>query len=185
MNATIQDTVLFRLNKRISELGHLDLTLALLSEIPLATLKRKLAGEGEFSVSELESLCRVVQLPMWQLFSTIAVREQKPCENEACIAETHEFENGEPLDPCEHHRFRYDGGDGEYFAEVQKHPGNPWVVYGELGFTASGRAGLPVIDAYRRDYLEACVIADRLNGSELHRRTEPGEPDQQGIGGGL
>lgn len=163
MNATIQDTVLFRLNKRISELGHLNLTLSLLSEIPLGTLERKLAGEGEFSVSELDSLCRVMQLPMWQLFSTIAVSERRRCEDDACTAETHEFENGEPLDPCEHHRFRYDGDDGEYFAEVQKHPGEPWSAYGELVFMATGRRGLEVIDAYRRDYQEALTIVDRLN----------------------
>ena len=179
MGNVTQSIVLENLNSRIEQMQLPLRTLALLTGISHASLVHKLAGDGDFTVGELQALAEPLQVSTGSLFRQKLVQEKRSCPLEACIAEMHDFENGEQQDPCSHHRFTHDSDKGEYFCEVQKFRNEPWTVHGELTF----HVGLDVIDEYRRDYQQALEITDQLNGVTLHRGTEPGVPSVEELAG--
>ncbi|WP_017793457.1 hypothetical protein [Leucobacter salsicius] len=170
---------LLNINARIERLGNSPATIAVAAGLPIAPTVRKLAGQGELTVAEVISICRVIELPVVDIFTKPVVREDLPCTVAACTYEAHEWVRGEQNGPCQNQRFEGANGvgaDGDYIVWVQRWPGEQWKAYGEMQGGCEGEAGLRLIRDYQRDFNQSVLIADRLNGPELRRSTAPGAP---------
>lgn len=170
-----------KLNHLVEKSGHLHVTLAIVAEIPLPELSRKLAGHEDFTVSDIAGLSRALGFSMSALFATTTFKEEKPCTVKACERTAHRYENGYRVDYC-----RLPPIIGEGFS-VNGHLSDEdqWAAWVDPDDIPDGWEGVARTRELVSAFEQMQTRCDDLNGHSLERHTEPGEPDQQGIGGGL
>ena len=174
-------------NERIKNIGVEISVVALAADMQAEALANKLAGHDELTPNETRDLCAVLSLSFLEVIENSRYRTMRVCTVEHCVKGTHEWINEEQDGPCEAKRYTsgLDNREAEYIVWVQQWPGDKWVTDGEVGGVCVGPNGLELIEAFRRDYVAGLELASQLNGTELRRDTEPGEPELNGIGGGL
>lgn len=166
INANVEiANALANINAKIERNGHTPAVVAIAAGLPVAPIVRKLAGNGELTVSEIICICRTINLPVIDIFNKTINSQDRPCLIAACTYESHEWVHGEQNGPCENHRFAGRNDDCDYIVWVQKWPDEGWFADGEISGASKGEPGLELIDSYRRDFAQAVAIAARLNES--------------------
>ncbi|GAA1608549.1 hypothetical protein [Leucobacter chromiireducens] len=178
---SISSLTVEKLNYLIAKSGHLHQTLSIVAEIPLPTLVRKLAGEGDFTVGELAGITRALGTTMSALFAPGTIKEDKPCTVPACVRSTHQYENGYRVDYCRLARIEDEGFNVNGHLDEK----DEWAAWVDPDDIADGWAGIAQVRKLLTAFEQMQRACDALNGHAIERRTAPGQPaaeELQGVG---